>query len=350
MPVAALPRPSSSPSHRRGSWRLPAICALAIPLAACGGGGGGPEPAAPPPVVASTISEANAVAVAADAYAISSSVYGLSELSIGGLVGASVRAAPRAPDVIPFSYRQVQRLAGVPLPGADGLAGAVVTESTACPGGGSVTITVNDADDDRQLSSGDGASFRFDGCREDGLVIDGTFALGDVVISGPAASPTGIAGTFTYSNMRVTEGGFWTSLNGSARLATTVVNASPLVLSVRIDIPSLAYGASDGSSYTLSDFRATTSADAATNGYTLSVSGTTTDATLGTLTLSTTTPFAGTIGLAPASGRMEVRATDGSNLRLTAIDATDVRIELDANGDGRHESSTSRTWASLQGA
>src|SRR5204863_4202798 len=48
--------------------------------------------------------------------------------------------------------------------------------------------------------------------------------------------------------------------------------------------------------------------------------------------------------LYPYAGQIIVTGAAGSRLRITVIDATQVQLELDTNGDGIYEASTTVPW------
>jgi hypothetical protein len=66
------------------------------------------------------------------------------------------------------------------------------------------------------------------------------------------------------------------------------------------------------------------------------------------ITLSTSTPFVVTGGTTyPSSGLAVVAGSGGGTVRITAVSATDVKFELDANGDGVFESTTTKKWSEV---
>jgi hypothetical protein len=50
----------------------------------------------------------------------------------------------------------------------------------------------------------------------------------------------------------------------------------------------------------------------------------------------------------PYSGQMLIAGQAGSKIRITAVSSSNVKLELDATGDGVYEESKVVTWASLQ--
>lgn len=82
--------------------------------------------------------------------------------------------------------------------------------------------------------------------------------------------------------------------------------------------------------------------------YTMTASGTLESSQLpGDLSYSTETMFFGNEGEYPNSGTLFVRG-DNSSARLIAVDATNVRIEIDSNGDGESDEIIEMTWADLE--
>ena len=65
--------------------------------------------------------------------------------------------------------------------------------------------------------------------------------------------------------------------------------------------------------------------------------------------LSTASPWLMRNGAAyPYAGQMLITGQAGSKIRITAVSSSNVRLELDATGDGVYEESKVVTWASLQ--
>jgi len=91
--------------------------------------------------------------------------------------------------------------------------------------------------------------------------------------------------------------------------------------------------------------------DEATSGASTSVSlsGTMSAQSLGgSITISTPQPL---VQLStdnyPSAGQVIVTGATGSAVRATVLDNTQVRVELDANGDGTYESTATVAWTTL---
>lgn len=145
----------SSLHLRLNPIRRAIVVLLGASLVACGGGGGGgDEP--PPTLINLTTANMTTVAHAAAAAPFALGAAGsVATIADGGgtvtrLVGSIVPALARGMD------------------GADGQARALAFypgDPAACPHGGTVTVSVDDADDDGVFDVGDTMSFVFDQCR-----------------------------------------------------------------------------------------------------------------------------------------------------------------------------------------
>jgi hypothetical protein len=71
-----------------------------------------------------------------------------------------------------------------------------------------------------------------------------------------------------------------------------------------------------------------------------SIGGRVTVSTLQPIRQLATDPF-------PSSGQVLVTGANNSRLRITVISNTQVRLELDADGDGTFESNNVVTWSSI---
>jgi hypothetical protein len=49
----------------------------------------------------------------------------------------------------------------------------------------------------------------------------------------------------------------------------------------------------------------------------------------------------------PSQGQLLITGASGSTLLVTALNSTQVQLQVDANGDGTVDSTTTATWASL---
>ena len=81
-----------------------------------------------------------------------------------------------------------------------------------------------------------------------------------------------------------------------------------------------------------------------------SVRGTLTSSTIDSkaVSIDTPTPFVRSGNQAyPASGQAIIIGAAGSKVQVTAINATTVKIELDADGNGTYETTVSKPWREI---
>src|SRR5690606_38354630 len=137
------------------------------------------------------------------------------------------------------------------------------------------------------------------------------------------------------------------SVHGDMSLQAAITNAAPFTYDLSITGRSLAVSAGS-SQESLAAYSATIRVDATAGTYAYGVSGTITGSALpAAITIATPSPLTGTIGTYPTSGVVTATASDGSAARLMANSATNVTVDLDADGDGSFESSQTLTWAQL---
>jgi hypothetical protein len=315
---------------RLARFALATTCVVA--LAACGGGGGGSDPTVSVP----TGARAGTASAGSDLTAVNATgfVGPLARIMIGAADGnvpalGSGRESPQAfggasavsRGTLGFAVASAARtLRGQGLEQAL----AVTTETLPCPYGGSITVTVNDADNDNQLSAGDSASFIFNACvAEFGLpAASGSLAFSVNAVELDANdAPTALDASFTLSGF--TELGFG-SMSGSFRvwfkeeaggslrqrvsyLATTVIEGAQ---TLRYDFDTYGLvGASSGS---------------------FDVVGA---VTIGGQTYTVTSDvFSHTLGSLPASGTLRLRDAAGDAMILRARSSTTFDLEFLPNG------------------
>jgi hypothetical protein len=201
---------------------------LALGLVACGGGGGGDGGSAGVEVPqgvrsgsASTGSDVTAVNATSFAGPLARTVMSAADGSAGGV--ASGREAPQARSAATTTAGRwsgfVFDAAARSLSSAAGReqALAVATETVSCSMSGTVTLTVNDADNNQKLSAGDTATFQFNACVEvAGMpAASGTLSFTVNAIELNAQNePTALDASFTLTGF--VEAGFGTT-NGSFR-------------------------------------------------------------------------------------------------------------------------------------
>ena len=321
------------------------ICVVAA-LTACGGGGASSPAAAP-----AALNNANQTTAAQEA---TSTAY-------LPLVGAqTLTGAQTLDEAVLFSIaRQQLNLLPSYLAAARSsttLTGVVQSQTGNCTYGGTVTVSASDADNNNVLSTGDSATLAFNNCGESGVTLTGSLAFHINNLTGAFAS-TNYSGSFTmtFTDFGVTSSQFSASLSGP--LTLTLSESGANTMSESLSTPSLSVsGTYAGASRTrsLTNYSATMNRTPnSTYGYTTSytLSGAVASSALASQSISfaTTTPF---VSLAsdyyPSSGDMLITGSASTKVRITALSNTQVRLELDANGDGTYEDSTTLNWNTLR--
>jgi hypothetical protein len=307
------------------------LTACTFALAACGGGGGGSDPTVSVPTgaragTASAGSDLSAANAAGFVGPLARIMISTADGNVPGVSGD--RESPQAAGGRSAALRGTFGLAATSAARAlrgSGLeqALAVTTETLACPFGGSITVTVNDADNDNELSSGDSASVGFNACiAEQGLpAANGSLSFTVNAVELDANDePTALDASLTLNGF--VESGFG-SMSGSFRvwfkqegsglrqrvsyLATTVLESGQ---TLRYDFDT--YGVLGASSGTFDVVGAVT-----IGGQTYTV---------------TSDVFSHTLGLLPASGTVRLRDAAGDAVILRARSSTTFDLEFQANG------------------
>lgn len=327
---------------------LTLVAASAL-LAACGGGGGGSAPAGSPAPVATpaTLTSANYVAVAQET--LSSSAYLTSATALA--TGAQV-SDPEL--LIRFGQSQLPKLsrwlANAPVQAV----GAVENRTESCAGGGTITISANDANGNLKGDAGDSASLTMTNCSFEGQLLNGQLVM-------TINSATGNLDNFPYSlsvtlgfNNLVAQSSSVRSV-GNGNLVVSVEARAANDQSLSLSTPSFALSTSyGGASYSkmLTNHLTTISLSPAGTGFTSStaVSGTLSSSAFDSrfVTIATPASFVRSSALAyPSSGQFIITGAAGSQVRVTATSATALFIELDADANGSYETSTSKLWSEM---
>jgi hypothetical protein len=366
-------RPNSILIKVAMSARLISCCAVVLSLAtglsACGGsgGGGGSSPASAPPATPMAFTQANADASAGEAYR---AAYGSTDVSSVGPGFVSVLDAnSAAPAVEPDNgaplrlvFNALQRSLELKAAQAEVLSErvsplATQTNTVACNGGGTLSITLTYTSTILVLP-GDIVSATFNNCRAGGTLIAGVFSVSVSSVVGYVSQgvyPWTANLAASYANLRVLASatGNGVSVNGSMSMSAQFINATDFTTSISSSSFSSSWIAASGPAFatqTVTNYNSTYE-------YATAMFGLTTSATLardlstGRRSFSIATPlkFTGVPGEFPSVGQMILTGANSSKVRLTAVDAINARIEVDANGDGVYESSNLRAWSSFYG-
>lgn len=321
-------------------------------LAACGGGGGyagdvgTPVEGTPIPLAAD-----NYVGVGTEAYAAAFDTVSSGTDGTGLLTGAQVAAAPAWGA---YARQQVGVLTARFLQTPAEVAGVTSQQTVSCPQAGSITFTINDQNGNQALNAGDSVTAVATNCQIDGETSNGSLTItmntepsGDVV----GGTVYSFDASISFSNFSVSGAAVSASANGSLRMVslrtaqnigTDAVSATAFTSSVNID----------GSTRTRALNNLT-----ATVAYSPTESATTVSGTLATspvlgvysASFTTTSPFKRLYAdNYPYSGTATVTGANGGKGSMTVLDNTQVRFDLDANGDGTPEASTTMAWSAIR--
>lgn len=319
--------------------------ALATLLAACGGGssGGGAPAAAPAATPTTAINEQNGAEKSATAYQAASSLYGagtsstdaglnLKEVSPAGRVSAVGLALARISALGDDDFARRVTISGIE------------TVSQNCSGGGSFTISANDADNSSSLTTGDSASFTYNACRIGGTTLSGTMTMDGIAVTGNAQSPSqSLGATFTFTAFTSVGPNGTDRVDGGFSIQTAIQRTPGPIIDATVSGGAIRF-VHDGVVRELANFSSSVHVDEQTGRYRYSV-----EAMLVSegIRIANPQPFEGSIGAFPSTGVLQVVGAASSSATLTALSATSVRIDVDSNGDGVTDATQTRTWSSL---
>lgn len=322
---------------------LAAIAAAA--LSACGGDGG--DSSMPPPSQQAAITSANQDSVAHASVIAGLSITDVQSASSGGGNLATASSAMGRLNAL-FAGGGARRfVASARAPSAR--PSAVTTDTQPCAFGGTVTSAFDDRDGNNLLSAGDVITVTFTQCSDaSGSSVDGTMTITTTSVT----SDTQFAATVAVSHLTAADGTLTAALDGGLSLTevdsetqshtTLTVGSSGLTAA----ITSSTY---DDTITYAQGFNVDETDDSVNASSTASIAGTISATSLGgSVTLATPTPIVAFFeDDFASSGQHAVTGANGSKLLLTIVDDTQVREQLDANGDGSYEADTTVAWTSL---
>lgn len=333
---------------------LAASIALALALSACGGGGGGAgDPVVPGPdpnLGKLSITSSNYVAVAQTA--VSSSLYFMDSAEL--LVGAQ-SSDGKAPTR--FALAQLDRLPGWFAKGVGSpvVTGAVSTVSEACAGGGRMDISIDDKNNNGNFDAGDAIAIRAVNCIESGSTMNGGMEMALTSLTGVFGSSNYTATvTMRLDKLTVVTGQDTAIGNGEMRMDTRV--SGPYNSSVTITVPSFTVAGTLGGvnySNSLVGFQLTLGKAPGGTLYNVSVSirGALSGSMIESkqISVETLAPLVRNwSAVDPSTGQLLIKGAASSQLRITAQASGMALLELDADGNGMFESSTTRRWSDLR--
>lgn len=337
-----------------------ALCAPALLLAACGGGGGGGDGGSSAStsggssVQAVVITSGNSQAVAAEALAASSNTDAASGASF--VTGVQVSAPASGFDAVRLAGAARKLIALAPA-GAPLATGVSATQTVACPAGGNITVTSNVSGSG--LAAGDSMQISANACTDSlngvSAVMNGSMTI--TVVSGnydaaSASYPKSVTLRIVTSNFSVVSGGESDVSNGDVTIALTERSATDISVTITSSSLATTMGtASSPHSVTLVNYSFKADETAAGTVITMSATVETNNSRLGSGTVSyqiaTVTPITVNGSGQVTSGSIKVTGS-GSALLLTATGTDTFTLQVDNNGDGTWDSTSTVTRTALQ--
>lgn len=322
------------------------LIATSTILVACGGGGGDSADTSPIASTAAqaTITPANYVAVAQEALSSNSFLLDATSLVVGAQVSNSST-------LVRFGQSQLSktpsRIANAPVQAV----GATQTFTEQCAGGGTLTIVDNDRNGNQQADAGDSVSLTANNCSFDGELLNGQLSVTLNSTTGNLDGyPFTLSGTLSYKNLTAQSSTTRVVANGS--MTMNIDARGDFNQSIALAIDSFAVSSTYAgvtSSQTLTKYDTSLKVSPVGSGatWTSSVRGTLTSSTIDSkaVSIDTPMPFVRASNQAyPASGQAIVLGAAGSKVRVTATSATNVTIDLDADGNGTYETTVTKRW------
>jgi hypothetical protein len=338
--------------------------AAAILAVACGGGGdgGGGGDVTPPPPTTVLISAANQ-----DTVARASLASIVPFLNVPAAPGAA-QASAVAPGggLAQLALRSIKSSVRQPAPTPTGMARplALYQETIPCTISGTMTVALDDTDDNLAISAGDSMSISFNQCNEDaGSIINGGLGM---VIASYSLTPSAedMSGSMTFQSLTFVDSAGSFSMNGEFAFSINLVQSmlgTEMVGSYTVGSAGLTVSKQGGSGglsdtftyragYTVSDRDFISSVQGGSSWEVMSASGTFRSETLaGELSLATMTPFRSdytdaTADIYPTAGQLVATGRNNTKLGLTATPTVQVREDMCDDGDNAWESSKMVTW------
>ena len=327
----------TSPSALRLALAAAVLTGLAG-LGACGGGGGssgdsgGGGGTGP---LAITVDNGFAVARA-----------GVTAATAGQLA-ATANAGLIGPSGAQFAINQARRARDLAVPSlASGRRYPAGVQTFPCSRSGTISFNLIDLNNDQQFdASGESLTLTAVQCDEGtGLKIDGAFTLALTAYT----DANNFALNLVFANFSAVDQTAATTFAVNGSLVVALSNGNEI--SVHSDIFSASSKAGGGATHSFSAQNYTASVLDGGTQLTESVAGTFSSSDYGGQSVTISTPVALVIltdDSYPSQGTMVIAGASGSAAKLEALNAAQVRVSVDANGDGNYEVSSTVNWPEI---
>jgi hypothetical protein len=318
-------------------------------LAACGGGGGSSAPASTP-TLQSSITSSNMQDVGAQGYTSTTNLnaqVGTSATSFVTGVSVDTASSGMLGVTLQELYRAIEAQAT-----SGQVVGVTLSQTVPCASGGSLLVNATVASSGT-ISAGDTVTVTATGCVESGVTLNGAFSVNFKSITGIPGQSSSWNGTFgvTYTNFSIAQHGDTASVTGDLTLTvnqTSLGNATLSATGSSLSVSTTHNSTSASITVTNLNYGGSVASGVYTFHTNYTMSGNLGKLGNSTYTVKTLTDFKQTSTGFPSQGVLKITATDNSSLTLTAIDSTNVKLDLDKNGDGVTDDTTTTTWTNLQ--
>ena len=217
-----------------------------------------------------------------------------------------------------------------------------------------MTVTAVDANGNGVLDAGDSFSMLMAACQSAGETVDGALGMTINSLTGDINTDVyALGASMTFTNLASTSAATTTTGSGSIGLVLTSrgLNDQTMAFTVPSFVTTSTY-ANVTHSVSLTNFGLTQTLSPSGSGFSsaFAVNGSFASSAFNnnSLTLSSISPFVQASTQAyPASGQLVVSDATQRKVRITALNATQVKIEIDASASGVYELSVTKLWSEL---
>ena len=233
---------------------------------------------------------------------------------------------------------------------AEGMTDVIETGAQSIPcDSGNLSVDINDQAPLETLSTGDSVTFTFNACviNQGGLfpiTLNGSMTITATEVVGDEGGPFSLVVDANFSSLTVVLGGGAAVVDGGFTVDVSSQDGETVVSSISGErFSAFAQGGGEAFSGTIADFDINQTVNETTGDFSVSVNATVSGVG-GAVTFETPTPFTGNGDSDPSQGTMIITGADDGSITLNAVDAVNVELVVDVDGDGTPEATIQTTW------